>query len=153
MLRCFLVCFSFGPTKISNGGFKFQALWCEDGRTVNIHTWVCIQTQTHLFYQQFLAHGDALVEPLLVLLQEFLLLVDLSPQVTVSLLKRESRECVKLWLCTKKYNVTKSCHYDTPLLIIQHTGHRHWTHPEQVVYSPLFLFQVQTLVALQSSEF
>ena len=41
--------------------------------------------KTHLFYEQFLAHGDALVEPLLVFLQEFLLFIDLPPQVTVSL--------------------------------------------------------------------
>lgn len=39
----------------------------------------------HLLYEQLLAHGDALVEPLLVLLQELLLLVDLSPQVAVGL--------------------------------------------------------------------
>lgn len=46
---------------------------------------------TYLFYKQFLAHGDALVEPLLVFLQEFLLLIDLSPQVTVSLSKKDGR--------------------------------------------------------------
>lgn len=46
----------------------------------------------YLLYKQFLAHSDALVEPLLVLLQEFLLFIDLSPQVTVSLLRRDSEE-------------------------------------------------------------
>lgn len=44
---------------------------------------VCIDR--YLLYKQFLAHGDAFVEPLLVFFQEFLLFVDLSPQVTVSL--------------------------------------------------------------------
>lgn len=42
----------------------------------------------YLLYQQFLAHGDALIEPLLVFLQEFLLLVYLSPQVTVGLVRK-----------------------------------------------------------------
>lgn len=48
----------------------------------------------YLLYKQFLAHGDALIEPLLVFLQEFLLLIYLSPQVTVSLLTKDG-DCVK----------------------------------------------------------
>lgn len=48
----------------------------------------------YLLYKQFLAHGDALIEPLLVFLQEFLLLIYLSPQVTVSLLTKDV-DCVK----------------------------------------------------------
>lgn len=55
---------------------------------------ICVDKHTNLFYQQLFAHGDALVEPLLVFLQEFLLLVDLSPQVTVSLVKTDNRTCV-----------------------------------------------------------
>jgi len=43
---------------------------------------------THLLYEQFLAHGDALVQSLLVFLQKFLLFIDLPPQVTVRLLKK-----------------------------------------------------------------
>lgn len=43
---------------------------------------------TNLLYQQLLAHGDALIQPLLVFLQQLLLLVDLSPQVTVGLVKQ-----------------------------------------------------------------
>lgn len=42
---------------------------------------------SHLLDEQLLAHGDALVEPLLVFLQELLLVVDLPPQVTVGLRK------------------------------------------------------------------
>lgn len=41
--------------------------------------------QPYLLYEQFLAHCDALVESLLVFLQEFLLLINLPPQVTISL--------------------------------------------------------------------
>ena len=43
-------------------------------------------TKTHyLLYEQLLAHGNTLVQSLLVLLQKLLLLVYLSPQVTVGL--------------------------------------------------------------------
>lgn len=48
--------------------------------------------KTHLFYEQLLAHGDALVESLLVFLQEFLLFINLPSQVTVSLLKKQNKE-------------------------------------------------------------
>lgn len=54
---------------------------------------MCAIKDSYLFYEQFLAHGDALVEPLLVFLQEFLLLVYLSPQITVSL-SRKDGDCV-----------------------------------------------------------
>lgn len=47
-----------------------------------------LQQHRYLLYQQLLAHGDALIEPLLVFLQEFLLLVYLSPQVTVGLARK-----------------------------------------------------------------
>lgn len=49
----------------------------------------------YLLYKQFLAHGDALIEPLLVFLQEFLLFIYLSPQVTVSLFKKDGRDIIK----------------------------------------------------------
>lgn len=55
-----------------------------------------ISKETHLLYKQFLAHSDALVKPLLVLLQEFLLFINLSPQVTVSLVGRDSGGRVNL---------------------------------------------------------
>lgn len=92
----------------------------------------------YLLYQQFLAHGDALIEPLLVFLQEFLLLVYLSPQVTVGLVR-------KRWALSK-------------LPASSETTPRQWrssvpsTNPEQIIYPPLFLLQVQALVALQGRE-
>lgn len=49
----------------------------------------------YLLYKQFLAHGDALIEPLLVFLQEFLLFIYLPPQVTVSLLRKNSMDCIE----------------------------------------------------------
>lgn len=54
--------------------------------------WLVVQVlKTYLFNEQLLAHGDALVEPFLVFLKEFLLFVYLSPQVTVCLLIKDSR--------------------------------------------------------------
>lgn len=50
-----------------------------------------MRMKTHLFYEQLLAHGDALVESLLVFLQEFLLFINLPSQVTVSLLKNKTK--------------------------------------------------------------
>lgn len=50
----------------------------------------------HLFDEELLAHGHALVEPLLVALQHLLLLIHLSPQVTVSLCNsNDSTQLVK----------------------------------------------------------
>lgn len=60
----------------------------------------------YLLYKQFLAHGDALIEPLLVFLQEFLLLVNLSPQVTVCLLRRD-RDYVKWESCPLMHSPSK----------------------------------------------
>lgn len=47
--------------------------------------WLLCALKTHLFDKELLAHGHALVEPLLVALQHLLLLIHLSPQITVSL--------------------------------------------------------------------
>lgn len=89
----------------------------------------------YLLYKQFLAHGDALIEPLLVLLQEFLLLIYLPPQVTVGLSRDKTGAVSKL------------------LIQRRSSFYAHFTHSKQVIYSPLFFLQVQTLVALQSSKF
>lgn len=70
----------------------------------------------YLLYKQFLAHGDALVEPLLVFLQEFLLLVNLSPQVTVCLLRRD-RDYVKWESCPHYALSIKTYVMDTELTL------------------------------------
>lgn len=46
----------------------------------------------YLLDEQLLAHGDALVEPLLVFLQESLLLINLSPQVAVGLERSDGEQ-------------------------------------------------------------
>lgn len=94
----------------------------------------------YLLYQQLLAHGDALIEPLLVFLQELLLLVYLSPQVTVGLARKKGWA---LSTFTADSQTTQRQRCDSALL----------TDPEQIVYPALFLLQVQALVALQGSEF
>lgn len=58
----------------------------------SVHTY----KDRYLLYEQLLAHGDTLVEPLLVFLQEFLLFVDLSPQITVSLKQKDQRTLLTL---------------------------------------------------------
>lgn len=47
--------------------------------------WLLCALKTHLFDKELLAHGHTLAEPLLVALQHLLLLIHLSPQITVSL--------------------------------------------------------------------
>lgn len=56
-----------------------------------IYKIVHMGTDRYLLYEQFLAHGDALIQPLFVFLQEFLLLIDLSPQITVSLVGKKQQ--------------------------------------------------------------
>lgn len=94
----------------------------------------------YLLYQQLLAHGDALVEPLLVFLQELLLLVYLSPQVTVGL---AGKRLGSVNFRRGSGDDTKTNGVTPPLL----------TDPEQIVYPALLLLQVQALVALQGGEF
>lgn len=57
-----------------------------------------LSNNTNLLYEQLLAHGDALVEPLLVFLQEFLLFINLSSQVTISLLKGARETNMSLYI-------------------------------------------------------
>lgn len=71
---------------------------------INTKNCACLQ-KTYLFNEQFLAHGDALVEPFLVFLKELLLFIDLSPQVTVCLLSKDSREDVKFSCVRNMYNM------------------------------------------------
>lgn len=131
---------------------------------VFLHLKCSVRTQTgcvhlcrdnrYLLYKQFLAHGDALIEPLLVFLQEFLLFIYLSPQVTVSLFKKDGRDIVKCSCVV--IIILKTEWHNNPTFVLLYTIHQNYqcpTHPEQVIYSPLFLLQVQTLVTLQSSEF
>lgn len=70
-----------------------------------MHTKGC--KDRYLLNEQLLAHGDALIEPLLVLLQELLLLIYLSPQVTVCLWKKDE-DCVECVCLFTNVNQTHS---------------------------------------------
>lgn len=48
-----------------------------------------VEQDRYLLDEQLLAHGDALVESLLVFLQESLLLINLSPQIAIGLQRRD----------------------------------------------------------------
>lgn len=61
---------------------------CDTILQINIHISDAAK-DSYLLYEQLLAHGDALVEPLLVFLQESLLLVNLSPQITIRLQRKD----------------------------------------------------------------
>lgn len=65
---------------------------CDTILQINIHRCDAAK-DSYLLYEQLLAHGDALVEPLFVFLQESLLLVNLSPQITIRLQRKDGRPC------------------------------------------------------------
>ncbi len=148
--------FSFYPQVIKNNLMHLNRLILSITNVQWTHKRVHSCKDRYLLYKQFLAHGDALIEPLLVFLQELLLFIYLSPQVTVSLLRKDTRGCVKFGCVVRNIihdMITCSTSNFLPCALHQNSGFGHWTHPEQVIYSPLFFFQVQTLVALQSSKF
>lgn len=74
---CFCPCTPSSPAWPEQGG---DHKWIAE----NKQWWLCA-FKTHLFDKELLAHGHALAEPLLVALQHLLLLIHLSPQITVSL--------------------------------------------------------------------
>lgn len=51
-----------------------------------------LRAGTDLLYEQFLAHCDALVESLLIFLQQFLLFINLPSQVTIGLFQSNKKK-------------------------------------------------------------